>query len=126
MPTLAQYIARNIAIIKNVRSNSTHVECANQALNYVEREILPRGSGIDKVVSIDRDKSSENKIVTIVDYHHMDNEGYYCGWRQYTVTVSACLAWGGIDVKVTGNEGRYFGTKDYLAELFLQVMQREI
>lgn len=75
---------------------------------------MPSGSGFDKGTEFDFDKSTDDKLIFITSFHHMNSNGYYCGWSDHTVIVTPCF--GGINVKVTGKN--YRDIKDYIAETF--------
>lgn len=77
-------------------------------------KLLPSGSGIDSGCKIDIENSGINKVIIIIDFHHMDEHGYYCGWETYKLIAKPTFA--GIDMKITGRD-KYF-IKDYLYELF--------
>lgn len=51
---------------------------------------MPSGSGIDSGTKLLLEESSKEKLVFQVDYHHMNENGYYCGWstRQVVITPS--------------------------------------
>lgn len=59
-------------------------------LAQIENE-LPSGSGFDCGTRINREKSTPSRIVLDTDFHHMDSNGYYCGWSSLTVTVTASM-----------------------------------
>jgi hypothetical protein len=52
----------------------------------------------------------------------MNPDGFYDGWRDYMVTARP--AFDGVTVTVTGKD--YNGTKDYLGDLFHEILTREI
>ena len=54
-------------------------------------KMLPSGSGIDSGCKIDLDHSTCNKIVILFGFHHMDDNGYYCGWTDYKAIVTPSL-----------------------------------
>ncbi len=91
-------------------------------------EHLPSGSGIDSGCKIDLNKSTPEKMVFSVPFHHMDENGYYCGWTTYILTVKPSF-WQGFEITIknggTGLERRerYMvnDTKDYLYDLFNDV-----
>jgi hypothetical protein len=56
-------------------------------INEIE-SILPSGSGIDSGTIINLEKSKHNKIVLETSFHHMDDNGYYDGWTEHTITVT--------------------------------------
>lgn len=122
---LYQKIASTIISIKNCEKsgNQQWIEKQKDTLYDIERQKLPRGSGIDSGCKINLEKSNEQKIVIDVPYHCMDENGYYAGWRDYQIIIRAHLAFGAtVDVK-----GRdYDGLKDYLADLFNYVIGEEV
>lgn len=67
-------------------------------------------------------------MVFSVPFHHMDENGYYCGWTTYILTVKPSF-WKGFEITIknggTGLERRerYMinDTKDYLYDLFNDV-----
>lgn len=88
-----------------------HVE----ALEALARDHLPRGSGFDKGSSFDIDASRVDCLVIRTAFHHMDENGFYCGWSEHTVRVRAHLAFGFV-VRVSGPNTR--GIKDYISGAF--------
>ena len=81
-------------------------------------EDLPSGSGIDSGVKFEIDKSTPEKLVFSVPFHHMDENGYYDGWTTYKITVKPSF-WQGFDLKITGRDKNW--TKNYLYDLFNKV-----
>lgn len=97
-------------------------------LEALERE-LPSGSGIDNGTKIDIENSEEDvKLVIDCGYHHMDENGYYDGWCDYTITVRPTFS--GIWVDVDCNSPYYVleypGTTEYLAETYRYALLREL
>lgn len=83
-------------------------------LDYIDRNILPSGSGIDSGTTIDREKSNDGRIVLKTSFHHMNDNGMYDGWTEHTVTVSPSFT--GINVAISGRNRN--DIKDYLADVF--------
>ena len=88
-------------------------------LEYIERNILPSGSGVDCGTKINMEKSKDNLIVLDVDFHHMDEHGYYDGWTHHKVKVCPDLVFG-YDLKVTGRDKNMI--KEYLGDLYHYVL----
>ena len=94
-----------------------------------EENKLPSGSGIDKGCVINLDKSEPNKIVIDIPYHHMDENGFYCGWNDYQMILTPSFLFGvDIKIKVTckGAEIRKWDreqTMDYLADIIGELLQ---
>lgn len=63
-------------------------------------ERLPHGSGLDTEWRLDPD-TGPNLIRLFIDYHHMDSNGFYCGWSTLTFTIKPHLIHE-IDLRVTG------------------------
>ena len=53
-------------------------------------EHMPSGSGWDCGTTLDIGESTKDKLVFFGSYHHMD-EGTYCGWSSWTITVKPSL-----------------------------------
>ncbi len=81
-------------------------------------DILPHGSGIDCGTRIDLGASWRNKIVLNVQFHHMNQDGYYDGWTVHNVIITP--AWHEINLRVTGRNKN--GIKEYLEELYYDVL----
>lgn len=75
----------------------------------------PSGAGIDAGTKLDEERSGSDRIVFVVEYHRMNDAGFYDGWQTYRVTVRPSFS--GIDVDVTGRGDE--DTKDYLADVYL-------
>lgn len=124
--TLIQVISSNVTSLQNcIVSDQLSSEWAatyRERIEHIERNVLPRGSGIDNGTKIDLDRCNPKGrqcIVFNVAFHRMDENGYYCGWQDYRVVVVPCFD--GINVNVIGRD--YNGLKDYLAELFHHTLQ---
>ena len=83
---------------------------------------LPSGSGFDSGTTFDFDKSQKNQLVFHADFHHMDDNGYYCGWSEHTVVVTPDLCFD-FNLKITGRNVR--DIKDYIAETYNYHLNRE-
>ena len=90
--------------------------------------LLPSGSGIDSGCTIDEEKSTKNKIVIHSSFHHMDENGFYCGWSEFTVTAIPDFM-NYFNLKIVGNNAIYpafSDIKDYLYELFRESLNENI
>lgn len=97
-------------------------EKKEEILDYIEKEILPSGSGFDCGCKIIREKFSE-KIKISFDYHHMDENGYYCEWTEHTVIITPSLLFD-INMRITGPDKRQ--SKDYFCDVFSDLLLREL
>lgn len=72
-----------------------HEEC----VRAIEKQHLPHGSGFDSGTGVDiaactvgrKAHSGPEKIVLVVEFHHMDENGMYCGWSHHRVSVVPSL-----------------------------------
>lgn len=86
-------------------------------------DMLPSGSGIDRGVKIDFDKSTGEKLVFNFGYHHMDENGYYCGWTEHVLTITPSFL-SGFNMKISGPDKN--GIKEYLYETFGYSLDQEL
>jgi hypothetical protein len=96
----------------------THQEWFDRHEDTIERivrDFLPHGSGVDNGVKFDFDHSTGEKLVLHTSFHHMDENGFYDGWTDHTVTVRPSLRFG-FDLSVSGRNRNEI--KDYLADCF--------
>jgi hypothetical protein len=84
---------------------------------------LPHGSGIDSGVIFDFEKSSGKKLVFHFSYHFMDENGYYNGWEDYTLTVTPSLI-SDFELRITGKNRD--DIKDYFYQIFEYDLSRNI
>ena len=120
---LYEQIAGLVIARKNCETSNNEEWLArhDEALDYIESQILPSGSGIDSGCTIDRDKSTENKIVINSSFHLMDDCGFYDGWMDFRVVVTSSLLFGAcVDVKgrFSDRNYKYSGHKEYLQDVF--------
>lgn len=78
-------------------------------------ETAPSGSGIDSGTKLLITACSDTRLTFGTAFHHMDDNGYYAGWTQHTVVVTATLT-GSPSIVVKGRNRN--DIKEYLAELF--------
>lgn len=97
-----------------IKSNNEYGQKHKWELERIEKEFLPRGSGIDSGTKIDLDNTNDDKITLICEFHHMDDNGMYCGWRTYKIKVIP--AFSGFDLHITGRDPHHI--KDYLYDLY--------
>ena len=123
MRTLAQRIASTLAALHNCE-RSGNVEWAQKHSATLDAlgALLPSGAGIDSGTKIDRDNPLPRQLRLRVPYHHMTSEGYYDGWTDYVVLVTP--DWDGVSVEVKGRDRN--GTKEYLSELYADVLSLEV
>jgi hypothetical protein len=91
-------------------------------LAALAREHLPSGSGFDNGTTLDLDASRLDRLIFATAFHHMDDNGSYCGWTEHRVVVSPSFV--GIELKVTGRDKR--GIKDYIGEVFADMLRAPV
>lgn len=89
---------------------------AEDRINELCKE-LPHGSGIDGKCEIDLVQSKENRIVFYFEFHHMDENGYYCGWTEHNLIITPNF--GSFDMRITGKDKNQI--KEYLYSLWMEV-----
>ncbi len=95
----------------NTEWYDTHTDSLSQLVDF-----LPSGSGIDNGVKLDYDRSKPDKLVFTFGYHHMNENGYYDGWTEHTLTVTPTLMAPGFDMRITGRDRNM--VKEYLYDVF--------
>ena len=81
----------------------------------------PSGSGIDSGTQLG-DESTDEKLVFVTAYHHMNEGGMYDGWTEHVIRVKPCLVFG-FQMKIGGRDRN--NIKDYLYEVFDQWLREE-
>jgi hypothetical protein len=89
------------AISESVRRDLQNGDWASAASIHDLEAILPSGSGIDQGITIDLEESTEHKIVLVVPYHHMDDNGFYDGWSTWKLTITPTFQGFDIDSELT-------------------------
>lgn len=87
------------------------------------REHMPSGGGFDAGTEIDLPYCGDQSLRFRVDYHHMNEHGYYDGWTSHIVTVRASLAHGFL-LSISGPNRN--DIKDYIGETFDHALRAEV
>ena len=109
--------------------NSANTEWESKHKDTIEELVknhMPSGSGIDCGTKLDLDASLRadgNKLYFTFSFHHMNENGYYCGWSDYRAIVSADLQ-SGFKLKITGRDIN--DIKSYLYDTFSYALEKEI
>jgi hypothetical protein len=104
--------------IKN--HNSLWEERHRQRLEWLEKNVLPSGSGIDCGTKILYDECQPGKrVVLFAEFHHMNETGYYDGWTEHRIVVRPIFS--GIDIQIGGRNRN--DIKDYLADVYYNVLR---
>jgi hypothetical protein len=89
-------------------------------IERLTKALMPSGSGFDRGTTIDLDASHADKLVFSAPFHHMDENGYYDGWTDHTVTVTPSLQLG-FNLRISGRNRN--AIKDYMYETFRYALQ---
>lgn len=134
------------------RAIATYVDQAKSGSdkydNALERlmKLMPSGSGIDSGTKLLLDKSSSDKLVFLVEYHHMDSNGMYCGWSSREIIITPSLTsdfnmdhknidYSGVDcIEVDEETGEEYdnqefmedSTEDHLADTFRYALDQPV
>lgn len=118
-------IAMVFSAYLNCANSDTHSEWEDKHAEKIEsicKNELPSGSGFDSGTVFNFDKSRKNRLVFQIDFHHMDDNGFYCGWSEHEAIVTPDLAFG-FDLRITGRDRRFI--KEYIADTLHYHLTRE-
>ena len=82
---------------------------------------LPSGSGISGT-TLDEDSSHAEKLVFTFSFYHMNDNGYYDGWTEHTLTVTP--SFDGINLRISGRNRN--DIKDYLYEMYHYALTQDV
>lgn len=94
-----------------------------ERLTDLVKNHLPHGSGFDSGCRFSFNRSTPDRLVIHTSFHHMDENGYYAGWTEHTVIVTASLAFG-IEIRITGRDRNAW--KDFAHDVFQTSLMEEI
>jgi len=87
----------------------------DEIIRSIEDNYLPHGSGIDHGTVLDRDRSTPEKLIFILDFHAMDGNGSYAGWSTFEVSAEPSFETD-ISLHITGTDVEIFGPCDCVKE----------
>ena len=112
--------ARTVQAIKNcIQSGNTEWEQKHQERLDSMCANLPSGSGFDSGTKFLPEKSNPQKLVFSTSFHHMDDNGYYDGWTDHTITITP--EFGSFRVSISGRNRRRI--KDYIFDVFYDLFE---
>jgi hypothetical protein len=88
-------------------------------IDWICKQFLPSGSGIDCGTKLDEERSTERRLVFTCEYYHMNKNGMYDGWTSHTITVTP--AFDGLDIIISGRD-RY-QIEEYLHEVHQSALE---
>jgi len=96
--------------------------CTMEKKVYTIMQGAPSGSGIDLGTQFIPEKSGREKLVFSVDYHHMNENGFYDGWTEHLVIVTHDLR--GLNIRITGKNRN--DIKDYLGDVYYYWLMEDV
>lgn len=121
---LYKIIASLIGAIRNCEEsgNTEWLDKHTERLEWIARNKLPSGSGIDRGTRIDTKASAPDRVFLMTAFHHMDDAGSYDGWTEHTITITPSLAFDFL-LKVSGRDRN--DVKEYLVQLYQNALIEE-
>ena len=119
-----QSIARKNQAIFNCEKSGNltwQLNHKNAILDLVH-ETAPSGSGIDCGTKIELADCTENKLVFLCQFHHMNDNGFYDGWTEHKVIITPDLA-SGFNIRITGRDRNQI--KEYLYDVYSEWLNEE-
>lgn len=98
------------------------IDKAQDELNSIMRN-APSGSGIDAGTKLCEDRCTDQRLVFECGYHHMNEGGYYDGWTEHKVIITASLSME-FDLRITGRNRNQI--KEYLGDVYHTWLNEEI
>lgn len=107
-------------LISAINSENIKPEWIDKHSSSIDKicQALPHGSGIDGKCELLLNESAPDKIVFFVEFHHLNENGYYDGWTSHKIKLTPSFIFG-YDMKITGKDRN--GIKDYLTNLFCEI-----
>lgn len=114
--TVIQELAFALQAYRNCTTSDNEVwrDRWEARIDYIARNLLPSGSGVDCGTTVQRGLSTKDKVVLTTSFHHMDENGMYDGWTEHSITVRP--SFDGINLSIGGRNRN--DIKDYLHELY--------
>lgn len=115
LASLASVIVRACEAYRNCSATPDHPWGARWAslLDSIEANLLPSGGGFDNGTKIDREATNAKRISLRIDFHHMNEHGFYDGWTNHNVTINPTFS--GCEVRVSGSNRN--DIRDYIGEV---------
>ncbi len=115
-----QAIARKIQAARNCHKlgNGDWFTRHCEAIEHIMREHAPSGSGFDSGTQLDildHIDAGKDRLFFTTAFHHMNENGYYDGWTEHSVTVTPSLA-DGFNLKISGRDRN--DIKAFIEEIF--------
>lgn len=116
LASLASTVVSACEALRNCEATPDHPWTARWAslLDAIEANLLPSGSGFDNGTKIDREATNAKRISLRVEFHHMNDAGFYDGWTSHNVTINPTFS--GCEIRISGSNRN--GIRDYIGDVF--------
>ena len=122
-------VYQKMARLVDWNPTGSYIISKNEQMEDLVKNYLPSGSGFDGDISID-ERSTDEKIIIRVEYHHMDTNGFYDGWSTFKVIITASMAYNYcMQVKGESVVRKYFyhvGFDDFVIGVFRDCLDKEM
>ena len=122
-------VYQQLARLVDRNPTGEYLDSKNEQMEDLVKNYLPSGSGFDGDISID-EKSTDKKIILHVEYHHMNDNGFYDGWSTFKVIITASMAYNySMQVKGESVVRKYFyhvGFDDFVISVFRDCLDKEM
>lgn len=120
-------IASLLQAIQNCEKsgNSEWSEKHKDRIESIIDQYFPSGSGFDQGTKLDWDRSTPEKLFFVAPFHHMDENGFYCGWSDHVFKVTPSLAFG-FTLKVSNPDRAKSWDMEYFHETFDYALNQEV
>ena len=122
-----QELARLVLARQNcIKSNNHEWKDKHETrINFIVKNFLPSGSGIDSGNTIDLEKSNDEKLIIYSSFHAMNEDGYCDRWIDFTLIVKPSLSFG-ILLDIKGKFGNRQDIKEYLYDIYRESLEQVI
>lgn len=116
-----QALANVAIVLNNPNAAQTAVDHQTQVLDDLVK-LAPSGSGFDAGTEFVSVRSNSRRLVFKTSFHHMNENGFYDGWTEHTVTVLPDLLYG-FTLTISGKNRN--GIKDLIHDRFNEYLNSE-
>ena len=109
-------------LIQAIQSENISPEWIDKHTETIEEmcKALPHGSGIDGKCELQMELCQKDKLVFLVEFHHMDEHGGYDGWTYHNIILRPSFIHG-YTMHFTGKNRN--DIKTYLSDVFHQIFK---
>ena len=122
-------VYQQLARLVDWNPTGEYLDSKNKRVDELIDKYLPSGSGFDGKIELD-EKSTDKKIILHVEYHHMNDNGFYDGWSTFKIIITPSLAYDySLVVKGETVVKKYFYDgvfKNYIIDTFMPYLDKEM